>query len=135
MAEKKMTQVQALEIAIAEIENEEARGILAGMLEKKRAPRKPRVNKAAIEFAEKVAAFMEGFENPLTNAEIAAGLSNGAEKGEDAHQGREGQGQGYLRPGLVQSSKAGAAVWLGRSPRMERPAVRVRNSAGRVEDF
>ena len=85
MAEKKMTQVQALEIAIAEIENEEARGILAGMLEKKRAPRKPRVNKAAIEFAEKVAAFMEGFENPLTNAEIAAGLSNGAEKGEDGY--------------------------------------------------
>ena len=80
MAEKKMTQVQALEIAIAEIENEEARGILAGMLEKKRAPRKPRVNKAAIEFA-----FMEGFENPLTNAEIAAGLSNGAEKGEEGY--------------------------------------------------
>ena len=44
-----------------------------------------RVNKAAIEFAEKVAAFMEGFENPLTNAEIAAGLSNGAEKGEDGY--------------------------------------------------
>ena len=85
MAEKKMTQVQALEIAVAEIGNDEAREILAGMLEKKRAPRKPRVNKAAIEFAERVAEFLAGADEPMTNGEIATNLSNGAEKGEEGY--------------------------------------------------
>lgn len=85
MAEKMMTQVQALEIAVAEIENEEACAVLANMLEKKRAPRKPRVNKAAVEFAETVAEFLANADGPMTNGEIATALSNGAEKGEDGY--------------------------------------------------
>ena len=85
MAEKKMTQVEALEIAVAGMPEGEAKDVLVGMIEKRRAPRKPRVNQAAIDFAETVAAYLEGVENPLTNGEIAAGLSEGAEKGEDGY--------------------------------------------------
>jgi len=72
MAEKNMTQVQALEIAVAEMLNDEARGILEGMIEKRKAPRKPRVNKEAEAFRAELVAFLEDAEGPLTNAEIAA---------------------------------------------------------------
>lgn len=85
MAEKKMTQVEALEIAVAGMPDGEAKDVLTGMIEKRRAPRKPRVNKAAVEFAETVAAYLEGMDAPLTNAEIAAGLSDGAEKGAEGY--------------------------------------------------
>ena len=85
MAEKKMTQVQALEIAIAEMANEEAREVLEGMVEKRKAPRKPRVNKAALEFAEYVYTCLDEAEGALTNGEIAAVLSNGAQKGEEGY--------------------------------------------------
>ena len=85
MAEKKMTQVEALEIAVAGMPEGEAKDVLTGMIEKRRAPRKPRVNQAAIDFAETVAAYLEGLDTPVTNAEIAAGLSEGAEKGEDGY--------------------------------------------------
>ena len=85
MAEKTMTQVQALEIAVEEMENEEARAIIEGMIAKRKAPRKPRVNQAAIDFAETVYVCLEGAEAPLTNGEIAAALSKGAEKGEEGY--------------------------------------------------
>lgn len=86
MAEKKMTQVQALEIAVAEIGNDEAREILAGMIEtrqKANANRKPRVNQAAIDFAEKVYEVLD--DEPKTNGDIAEILSAGAQKGEDGY--------------------------------------------------
>ena len=72
MAEKNMTQVQALEIAVAEMTNEEARGILEGMIEKRKAPRKPRINKEAEEFRAALVTFLSEADGPLTNAEIAA---------------------------------------------------------------
>lgn len=72
MADKNMTQVQALEIAVAEMENAEAREILVGMIEKRKAPRKPRVNKEAEEFRAGLMTFLAEAEGPLTNAEIAA---------------------------------------------------------------
>lgn len=72
MAEKNMTQVQALEIAVAEMTNEEARGIIEGMIEKRKAPRKPRVNKEAEAFRAALVTFMSEADGPLTNAEIAA---------------------------------------------------------------
>ena len=86
MAEKKMTQVEALEIAVAGMADGEARDILAGMIETRKranANRKPRVNKAALEFAERVAEVLD--DEPKTNGEIAAILSDGAEKGEDGY--------------------------------------------------
>jgi hypothetical protein len=92
MAEKTMTQVKALEIAIDVLnefatldEQVEAREILEGVLAKRKAPRKPRENKAAIEFAEQVAEFLATAPGPLTNGEIAENLSNGAAKGEDGY--------------------------------------------------
>lgn len=72
MAEKNMTQVQALEIAVAEMTNEEARGIIEGMIEKRKAPRKPRVNKEAEAFRAALVTFLSEAEGPQTNAEIAA---------------------------------------------------------------
>lgn len=72
MAEKNMTQVQALEIAVAEMTNEEARGIIEGMIEKRKAPRKPRVNKEAEAFRAALVTFLSEADGPLTNAEIAA---------------------------------------------------------------
>ena len=87
MAEKKITQVEALEIAAVEMEKVDAEiaAILMDMVEKRRAPRKPRENKAAIEFAETVYNCLDGAEAPLTNGEIAAVLGNGAQKGEDGY--------------------------------------------------
>lgn len=72
MAEKNMTQVQALEIAVAEMANEEAREILAGMIEKRKAPRKPRVNHEAEEFRAALVTALDEAEGPMTNAELAA---------------------------------------------------------------
>lgn len=72
MAEKNMTQVQALEIAVAEMTNEEARGIIEGMIEKRKAPRKPRVNKEAEAFRAALVTFLSEADGPQTNAEIAA---------------------------------------------------------------
>jgi len=92
MAEKKMTQVEALEIAAGALEgmelaeDVEAREVILGMIETRRkanANRKPRVNKAALEFAETVYGVLG--EEPKTNGEIAAILSDGAEKGEDGY--------------------------------------------------
>jgi hypothetical protein len=95
MAEKKMTQVTALETAI-ELMNEfatldeqvEAREILQGMVETRRkanANRKPRQNKEAEEFAAAVATFLSEQTEPLTNGEIAVALSDGAAKGENGY--------------------------------------------------
>lgn len=71
MAEKNMTQVQALEIAVTEMANEEAKAILAGMIEKRKAPRKPRANKEAIAFREVLVDVLHGAEGPLKAKEIA----------------------------------------------------------------
>lgn len=95
MAEKTMTQVKALEFAVdrmREIEGDwaeldEAIAVIEGMVAKRKAPRKPRVNKEAIAFAERVWECLNGAEEQaaLTNGEVAAALSNGAEKGEEGY--------------------------------------------------
>lgn len=85
MTEKAMTQVQALEIAAAEVTNEEARAVIEKMIEKRKAPRKPRVNKAAVEFAERVYEYLTTVEDPQTNGDVAAVLSNGAKKDEEGY--------------------------------------------------
>ena len=80
MAEKKMTQMQALEIAVemtrkfaALTEQVEACEVIENMIEKRRnVSRKPRVNKEAEAFRAMMVEFMNGAEEPLTNAEIAA---------------------------------------------------------------
>ena len=86
MAEKKITRKE-LFARIAEVMGNDPE--VVEMCEKEIArlskPRKPRENKAAIAFAETVADFMGAAEGPLTNGEIAAGLSNGAEKGEEGY--------------------------------------------------
>lgn len=72
MAEKKMTQVQALEIAVAEMANDEAREIIAGMIEKrKNVSRKPRINKEAEAFRAGLVEFLGAADAPLTNKELA----------------------------------------------------------------
>ena len=72
MAEKKMTQVKALEIAVAEMANDEAREILAGMIEKrKNVKRKPRINKEAEAFRAELLGFLETAEGPVTNKVLA----------------------------------------------------------------
>lgn len=80
MAEKKMTQVQALEIAVEVMrefaaldEQVEAREIIEGMIEKrKNVSRKPRVNKEAEAFRAELMEFLGAAEGPVTNAEMAA---------------------------------------------------------------
>lgn len=80
MAEKKMTQVQALEIAVEVMrefaaldEQIEAREIIEGMIEKrKNVSRKPRVNKEAEAFRAELMEFLGAAEGPVTNAEMAA---------------------------------------------------------------
>ena len=77
MAENKnMTQVEALEIAAAAMENidVEVADILFDMAEKRRAPRKPRVNAEAEAFRAELVKVMEDAEGPMTNAELAAAL-------------------------------------------------------------
>ena len=77
MADKKMTQVEALEIAAQAMENidMEIADILADMAEKRRAPRKPRVNKEAEAFRAELVEVLEGAEDPMTNAELAVAMS------------------------------------------------------------
>ena len=75
MAEKNMTQVQALEIAVAEMANEEAKAILEGMIEKRKAPRKPRVNKEAEAFRAELVDVMRELDEPVTNAALAAEMN------------------------------------------------------------
>lgn len=86
MAEKKITRKE-LFARIAEVMGNDPE--VVELCEKEIArlskPRKPRENKAAIAFAESVAEFMGAAEGPMTNGEIAAGLSNGAEKGEEGY--------------------------------------------------
>ena len=74
MAEKTMTQVEALEIAAAAMENidVDVADILMDMADKRRAPRKPRVNPEAEAFRGKLLGVLEKAEGPLTNAEITA---------------------------------------------------------------
>ena len=71
MAEKKMTQVEALEIAVAAVENEEAREVLAHMIETKRKPRAKRENKEAAAFREEILKTMAGIDGPRKAGEIA----------------------------------------------------------------
>lgn len=86
MAEKKITRKE-LFARIAEVMADDAD--VVEMCEKEIArlskPRKPRENKAAIAFAEDVYAFLETVEVPVTNGDVAAALSNGAEKGEEGY--------------------------------------------------
>lgn len=75
MAENKnMTQIEALEIAAAVMEqiDVEVADILFDMAEKRRAPRKPRVNPEAEAFRGKLLGVLEQAEGPMTNAEITA---------------------------------------------------------------
>lgn len=86
MAEKKMTQMQALETIVEVLSTEiaangydgdvvEAVEIVKGMVEKrKNVTRKPRVNKEAEAFREKLLEILEKAEGPMTNAELAAFL-------------------------------------------------------------
>lgn len=72
MAEKKMTQVQALEIAVAEMANDEAREIIAGMIEKrKNVSRKPRINKEAEAFRAELVKVIGAADHAVTNKELA----------------------------------------------------------------
>ena len=71
MAEKTMTQVEALEIAFAAVEDEEAKGILAHMIELKRKPRVKRPNKEAEEFRAAILETMGEFDGPRKAGEIA----------------------------------------------------------------
>ena len=71
MAEKKMTQVEALEIAVAALEDGEAKDILVHMIETKRKPRAKRENKEAVAFREEILAVMAEFDGPRKAGEIA----------------------------------------------------------------
>lgn len=86
MAEKKITRKE-LFARIAEVmaDDPEVKELCEKEIARLSKPRKPRENKAAIAFAEDVFAYLEGMDGALTNGEIAAGLSNGAEKGEDGY--------------------------------------------------
>lgn len=70
MAEKKMTQVQALEIALDKVDGEAAE-VIANMIAKRKAPRKPRVNKEAEAFRAELVAYLDEV-GTATNAELAA---------------------------------------------------------------
>jgi hypothetical protein len=76
MAEKTMTQVEALEIAAVAMENidVEVADVLFDMAEKRRAPRKPRSNPEAEAFREDMVRVMAEAEGPMTNAELAEAL-------------------------------------------------------------
>lgn len=78
MAEKTMTQVKALEVAVALMEEfaatdeqVEARSVIEGMIAKRRAPRKPRVNKETEAFRAELVEVMREMDAPVTNAELA----------------------------------------------------------------
>ena len=85
MADKvKMTQVEALEMAIEVLDDptgfEEMRDVvevLKHMVEKRKAAntnRKPRVNKEAVAFRERIVEVLANAEAPMTNAELAGAL-------------------------------------------------------------
>ena len=84
MAEKKMTQVEALEIAV-EIMNEyavldehiEAKAVLEHMIATKNKPRVKRENKEAIAFRESLVERMKDAEGPLKAGEIAELMGEG----------------------------------------------------------
>lgn len=84
MAEKTMTQVQALEIAVEALVGEEfteARTVLANMVEKrKNVSRKPRVNKEAVAFREELIDVMEELGFPVTNAELTVLMNEGRDE-------------------------------------------------------
>lgn len=86
MAEKKITRKE-LFARIAEVmaDDPEVKELCEKEIARLSKPRKPRENKAAIAFAEDVFAYLVSADGPLTNGEIAAGLSKGAEKGEDGY--------------------------------------------------
>lgn len=96
MAEKKITRKE-LFARIAEVmaNDPEVVELCEKEIARLSKPRKPRVNAAAVAFAEGVAEFLANAEGPLTNGEIAAALSNGAVKGE---------------PGYVSFQKVAAAI-------------------------
>lgn len=73
MAEKKMTQVEALEIAAVAMQeiDVEVADILMDMADKRRAPRKPRVNLEAEAFREELVNCMLAQDGPMTNAALA----------------------------------------------------------------
>lgn len=81
MADKKMTQVQALEAAIEVLDDPtgfeemvDVVAVLKHMVEKRKAEkdnRKPRVNKEAVAFRENIVEVLKEAENPMTNAELA----------------------------------------------------------------
>lgn len=77
MAEKKMTQVEALENAIAVLlevgstdEAEDTIAVLRHMVEKRKAPRKPKVNEEAVAFRAELVDILANADEPMTNAEI-----------------------------------------------------------------
>ena len=76
MAEKNMTQVEALEIAAVAMQeiDVEVADILMDMAEKRRAPRAPRVNKEAEAFRAELVEVLAKAEGPMTNAELAAAM-------------------------------------------------------------
>ena len=85
MADKvKMTQVEAMEIAVEVLDElgideraTEARDILKGMVEKRKAAnsnRKPRVNKEAVAFRERIVEVLANADAPMTNADLATVL-------------------------------------------------------------
>ena len=76
MAEKKMTQVEALEIAAQAMEDidVEVADILMDMADKRRAPRKPRVNKDAEAFRAELITVLRVAEGPVTNAELTVAM-------------------------------------------------------------
>ena len=77
--EKKMTQVEALEQAVKAIGDtpgmEDVVAVLIHMVNKRKAPRKPRVNKVAEAFREQLVIMLRDAEGPMTNAEIAATMT------------------------------------------------------------
>ena len=80
MAEKKMTQVEALEIAVAALEDGEAKDILVHMIETKRKPRAKRENKEAVAFRAEILAAMAELDGPQKAGEIAAGMGVSPQK-------------------------------------------------------
>lgn len=71
MAEKNMTQVQALQIAVETVQDANAKAILEHMIAIKSKPRAKRPNKEAAAFRETLVEAMQGAEGPLKAGEIA----------------------------------------------------------------
>ena len=90
MADKKMTQKRALEIAIAFLDIEDADNtevaeaieILEGMLEKKSVSRPRKVDEHTAVFRSKIVEILEGAEKPLTNKQIQEKLQEMVDAGD-----------------------------------------------------